>query len=69
MGRRIDLQVGEQAILGRDRGQHPGGEAFGTRLPDRLMGRVGKHAGMPVDRQAGQSPRTDGTRTRSTISW
>ena len=47
-GSRIDAEVGNEAVLGRDPGQHSRAETFGSETPDRLVAGPGEDAGMPV---------------------
>ena len=49
---RVDAEVGEQAVLGRDAGQHPGLEPFRPRLPHGRVARGAEDARMPVERDA-----------------
>ena len=51
-GSGIDAKIGNQAVLRRDPGQHPGAEPFGTETPDRLMAGPSEDARMPVEDRA-----------------
>ncbi len=50
--RRIDADVGKQAIFSGDARQHDRRVAFGARLPQRDVRGIYEHAGMPVERGA-----------------
>src|SRR5919198_4369289 len=50
--RRIEAQIGDEAVRSRDPGQHPRAEAVGAQTPDRLVSGPREHAGMPVQHEA-----------------
>src|SRR5439155_14383171 len=58
-GRRIDAEIGDEAVLGRDPGQHSRAEPFGPETPDRLVAGPGEDAGMPVQDGADVEPLPD----------
>ena len=61
--RRVDAEVGEQARLGRDSGQHARVEPLLARAADRVVRRLDEDAGMTVEGGAnGVFPRRTGAR-------
>lgn len=53
----VESDVGDQAVLGRDAGEHRGVDALGAGAPDRLVRRQHEDAGMAVHRDAHAPPR------------